>query len=274
VNTTVVRVASAVIAVLVFAGIFSLWGVTGLVYAGCLTALLVSIEFSRMIYKESRYGKTFVVISALISISIITNIENTMLVFISMTLLMFASMLGKVRKGMSVQEVLALQGLTSLGLIYCGVLPGYVVKMLNLDQGLIWFVMLLAINFAGDTAAYFVGRKWGRRKLLEEVSPKKTVEGSWAGLIGSTVIGALFANGFDLDYRFAVPVAFMTGALGQIGDLFESTIKRVADVKDSGGIMPGHGGMMDRLDAVYFSAPFFYFMASRYSLFVSLWTPG
>ena len=114
--------------------------------------------------------------------------------------------------------------------------------------------VVLAIMFAwfGDTGGYFAGRFLGRHKLYEAVSPKKTVEGAIGGLAGS-VIGALLAHFWflpSLSLAHGIPLALLAGALGQAGDLGESLLKRSFGVKDSGAIVPGHGGILDRVDAL------------------------
>jgi phosphatidate cytidylyltransferase len=114
--------------------------------------------------------------------------------------------------------------------------------------------VVLAIMFAwfGDTGGYFAGRFLGRRKLYEAVSPKKTIEGAIGGLAGS-VLGALLAHFWflpSLSLAHGIPLALIAGALGQAGDLGESLLKRSFGVKDSGAIVPGHGGILDRVDAL------------------------
>jgi phosphatidate cytidylyltransferase len=134
--------------------------------------------------------------------------------------------------------------LTLLGIFARDGKPGYVVLALMLS----WF---------GDTGGYFAGRFLGKAKLYEAVSPKKTRAGAVGGLLGS-VLGAVwgslhFLKG-DLPLAHAVPLAIVAGALGQAGDLAESLLKRSVGVKDSGGILPGHGGILDRIDALMFTA--------------------
>ncbi len=121
-----------------------------------------------------------------------------------------------------------------------GVGPGVVLLCL----GLAWFA---------DTSAYFAGRFLGRRKLYEAVSPKKTVEGAIGGLLGSVVwalLGSLWFLRGALPLAHAVPLAIVAGVLGQAGDLAESLLKRSTGIKDSGDIVPGHGGVLDRVDAL------------------------
>lgn len=150
---------------------------------------------------------------------------------------------------------------TVFGILYAGVLLTTTAE-LKRDGGaaggdLVLFV--LAVVWAGDTGAYFAGRFLGKRKLYPAVSPKKTWAGAFGGLAGSFVAGAAMKH-FRLDGIFNwADVAVLTlvgGALGQLGDLSESLLKRSVGVKDSGSILPGHGGILDRIDAVLFFAPF------------------
>ncbi|MGB8224859.1 MAG: phosphatidate cytidylyltransferase [Polyangiales bacterium] len=119
-----------------------------------------------------------------------------------------------------------------------------------------WVLMTMALAWGSDTAAYFVGRKFGKTKLAPRISPKKTVEGSAGGLAAS-VVGALILSFFlpGLGPVDAVALGILGGAAGQAGDLLMSVLKRSSGVKDSGGILPGHGGILDRVDALVFTAP-------------------
>ena len=119
-------------------------------------------------------------------------------------------------------------------------------------DGASFVVLALVLAWLSDTGAYFAGRHLGRRKLYEAVSPKKTVEGACGGLVGG-LVGALCTRWLVLPVlplAHAVALALVAGALGQAGDLGESLLKRSVGVKDSGGILPGHGGILDRADAL------------------------
>lgn len=125
-----------------------------------------------------------------------------------------------------------------------------------------WLFIALATAFLSDTLAYFAGRAFGKHKLYPEVSPKKTVEGGIGGLLG----GALAMSGFgslwllpEVPIAHAIVIGLIGSALGQIGDLVESMVKRTYGVKDSGNILPGHGGLLDRTDALLFVAPLIYY---------------
>ena len=127
------------------------------------------------------------------------------------------------------------------------------------------FLVMLTIMIS-DTAQYYVGRAFGRRRLAPAISPKKTVEGAIGGLVfgtvGLIVIGAWWAPQWGIATRLVLGLAIV--ALGIAGDLFESFLKRRAGVKDSSALIPGHGGVLDRIDALLFAAPVYY-LVLRYS---------
>ncbi|HEX2929318.1 MAG TPA: phosphatidate cytidylyltransferase, partial [Candidatus Binatia bacterium] len=110
----------------------------------------------------------------------------------------------------------------------------------------------------GDTAAYFVGRRLGSRKLAPQISPGKTVEGAWGYLAGALLAGLVSAKVLfgEVPWIEFLLLSLVLGILGQLGDLFESWIKRVFQTKDSGNFLPGHGGILDRLDSLIFPAVF------------------
>lgn len=124
-------------------------------------------------------------------------------------------------------------------------------------RGQRFIFLLFLVIWAGDICAYFVGRSLGRHSLSPRISPKKTVEGAVAGLGGSLLIAAAYAHWFwpAADLKTVILLAGLTAIAGQIGDLAESAMKRGAGMKDSGSILPGHGGMLDRIDALLFGAP-------------------
>ena len=128
-----------------------------------------------------------------------------------------------------------------------------------------WFFGLLGFVFTGDTCAYLAGSKFGKHSFFPALSPKKTVEGSLGGLLGSAlaaVVFHFFVPQFSLP--FLILLSLVVGFVGQMGDFFESLLKRVANQKDSGSLMPGHGGVLDRIDGVLFAAPLMYLGASLF----------
>jgi phosphatidate cytidylyltransferase len=150
------------------------------------------------------------------------------------------------------------------GIVYVPYLLGYLILLRNHPSGLNWILLILFIVMSGDSAAYFFGSRFGKHKLYPAVSPNKSVEGALFGLAGS-VTGALVAKLIyfsELSVANGILAALLIGTLGQLGDLFESMIKRSCGVKDSGRIIPGHGGILDRLDSILFAAPATYYYAT------------
>ncbi len=132
-----------------------------------------------------------------------------------------------------------------------------------LDQGMEWIFYILIVVFATDTCAYFVGRTIGKTPLAPNISPNKTREGSIGGFVGAVVASALSVNllGLNAIMMEAILLGALIGILAQIGDLAESSMKRKAGVKDSGFLIPGHGGLLDRIDSILFPLPVvFYFV--------------
>ncbi len=151
--------------------------------------------------------------------------------------------------------------LALFGVLYLGLTLSYVVWTRQLPQGEWLVFLLLLITWAGDTGAYFVGTCCGRHALAPRISPKKTLEGLAGGLSGAMIAAFMARWGFmpDLSSLDCILMSVLLTGFGLWGDLAESAIKRSAGVKDSGGVLPGHGGMLDRLDSLLFAAPAFYY---------------
>lgn len=146
------------------------------------------------------------------------------------------------------------------GIVYIAGSLALLTVIRNSPAGMIWIFFMIGIIFAGDIGAYYTGRRFGRRKICPSVSPGKTVEGSIGGIVSNIVFGSLVKAVFlpAIPWAGSLVMFFMIGAAGQIGDLFESMFKRTAGIKDSGVILPGHGGMLDRIDALLFASPVVY----------------
>lgn len=134
------------------------------------------------------------------------------------------------------------------------------------DVGFFYIFLVVSCTFLNDTGAYFIGRWKGKRKLIPHVSPGKTVEGTIAGIISSIITGGVANLIFraPLEYSWAFIFGFVIGVVAVLGDLTESFIKRSVEAKDSGGILPGHGGMLDRFDSLIFTFPVSYYMVLFY----------
>lgn len=162
-----------------------------------------------------------------------------------------------------IQNAAAEAGMLFFGIIYIPCLLGYLVLLRSQPLGVKWILLIMFIVMSGDSGAYFIGCRFGKRKLYPAVSPNKSIEGALGGLAGS-LLGVMLAKLIffaELSTGDAVLAALLIGTLGQIGDLFESLIKRSCGVKDSGTIFPGHGGVLDRLDSIIFAAPAAYYYA-------------
>ncbi|MCJ8500024.1 phosphatidate cytidylyltransferase [Desulfatitalea alkaliphila] len=148
------------------------------------------------------------------------------------------------------------------GVLYIAGFLAFFVLLYHDPHGVHWVFFLFVVVAAGDTGAYYAGRTFGRRKLCPAVSPKKTVEGALGGLVGSLVLAVAYKLVFMpfLSLPGCVLFALLVGSVGQIGDLFESEFKRSAGVKDSSNLLPGHGGFLDRIDALLFALPVAYLL--------------
>ena len=146
------------------------------------------------------------------------------------------------------------------GVMYVPFFLSFLVLVRNGDKGGLWIVWLWLIVAASDTGAFFCGSYFGKRRLSPRISPNKTVEGALGGLALALVVGGAFEALFihDVSFMGSLGFAAVTAIAGQIGDLFESALKRAGGIKDSGQLLPGHGGILDRLDGVIFAAPVAY----------------
>jgi phosphatidate cytidylyltransferase len=133
-----------------------------------------------------------------------------------------------------------------------------------LSTKLLAFFFLVA--FGADIGAYFAGKKLGKHKLTPQISPNKTWEGAIGGVVLSTAFAALASFWFfpELPYKASIPLALAITVIGILGDLVESAMKRGAGVKDTASFLPGHGGLLDRLDSLLFGAPILYYFARFY----------
>ncbi len=148
-----------------------------------------------------------------------------------------------------------------MGILYVG-LPLAIMALIQRRSPREVLLVLLAI-WVADSAAYFTGKAWGKHKITPGISPNKSLEGYIAGLLGSTVAVLLFARFYLPDWPTAVAIilGLLLGILSTLGDLFESVIKRGAGVKDSSALIPGHGGMLDRIDSLLFAYPTYYLLS-------------
>ena len=159
------------------------------------------------------------------------------------------------------QPDISVIGKKVLGFIAIPLLMSHLMMIRALPDGIVWILLLFLIAAVGDIAAFFVGSTYGKRKLMPTVSPGKSWEGAIASIVGSLVSASVYKYFLmpDIAMTHIVALSLIANILAQMGDLSESLIKRSAGAKDSGSIFPGHGGVLDRLDAFLFSAPFMFY---------------
>ncbi len=224
--------------------------------AVALVASLCFVEYARMTGTFAPLG----IVAGLLVI-VAPPAETTLVLFLSVLAAMTAPLFADDGLELGFRRAAYL----TLGILY--VFGGWKTAVLvhNLDRphpgaGHQWLMFGLLVNWAGDTGAYYVGRKFGRNKLAPMVSPGKTREGAGASLVSAMVFGMLYLPwaipGVPL-WKAAL-LSVVANIAGQVGDLAESAIKRVCGVKDSGNLLPGHGGMLDRVDSTLFSMPVLY----------------
>lgn len=168
-------------------------------------------------------------------------------------------------------KMLTGMGVTLLGIMYVAFLGGFLISIRvgfeahpGLSTDLLCYFFL--VIFGSDTGAYFTGRAIGKHKLAPAISPGKTVEGLIGGIVVAAVFGALATVWFlpELPYQWSIPLAAVLAVVGVLGDLAESAMKRGSKTKDAASILPGHGGLLDRLDSLLFGAPILYYFARFY----------
>jgi phosphatidate cytidylyltransferase len=169
------------------------------------------------------------------------------------------------------REGLAVFVTTTFGGLYVGLL-GFIARLATsgapvdaaaplgvLGAERAWIMSLVLVVWAFDTFAYFAGRRFGRHGFMPHISPSKTVEGVIGGAVAAAIVGALLVAAFGRPWLAGLGLGLLVGAAAQAGDLAESMLKRAAGAKDSGNLIPGHGGMLDRIDSFLFAAPVAYF---------------
>jgi phosphatidate cytidylyltransferase len=144
--------------------------------------------------------------------------------------------------------------LTVVGSVYVGLLLGQLTLLRSWPHGALWVALVFLVTWAYDTGAYFSGRLFGSRQFMHHISPNKTIEGVQGGLVFSSLAGLIGIPALGLDWWQGLLLGLAGGVAAQTGDLVESMIKRQTGAKDSGTIIPGHGGLLDRIDSLLFTA--------------------
>lgn len=263
-----VRTLSALVAVVILVGVYWLFEMAGMVILSLGLELLVIREGLRLFDWNPLQRKFQILLGVgiyCLFLSILF-IEPYRFQIMMMAMILGIAISLQLRVGDSLDTLQSIQSKALLALMYLALFPALLVDLLFKYQGDFWFMSLLVMVFSGDVGAYLTGVTMGKHHLLPAISPKKTWEGAAGGFV-ATVFSAYLLHQFA-DLRIPMvgwlAMAGLISLVAQSGDFFESLLKRIAHVKDSGAIMPGHGGILDRIDGLLFAAPI---MSCALSLF-------
>jgi len=234
---------------------------------GLLVTVFIVIglyEFFKMLENKgiTTYKYFGIGVGIVIPLSLIFRFELTKsweLLFIALALIFLILMQFRRRESSGVITAIST---TIFGILYVSWFLSFLIRMRYLANGAGLLAAVLIITKFGDIGAYLVGSRFGKTLLMPRVSPKKTLEGALGGLLFSTLGAFLSASFVNFTYLHLAFLGLFLGLLGQLGDLSESLMKRDCQVKDSGKIFPGLGGVLDSIDSVLFTAPVFYFYMS------------
>lgn len=265
------RVLSALIAAALLIGIGIVWREKGIIAATTVVIIIGLYEFSKLAmkpFKSIRLQAFWFWVCAVALFALLEIMASTSLAFAVAVSIFWAGSLWICREKMSNENLLGCLTYCTMGLFVCVLAPHFVIEMLQIPNGLSWFIYLLIVVFFGDTGAYFGGSTLGKHKLMPSVSPKKSIEGAIAGLLSSCAASAtaVVLLGLPAPWWAALGFGLVCGFVAQSGDLLFSLMKRVSHVKDSGVIMPGHGGVLDRIDGILVACPLVYAFALYWTI--------
>lgn len=249
------RVISALVGIpLILAAVWFGRGLLAVLLA--LLIILAQFELSRILSKLEI--KVVVLLNGICSLAFLgaafVGSDNQTLVFSVVTLIYLGLLVFKFPK-----YTFADVATNLLGVVYTGWFMSLLYQIRSLQDGVYYLSLLFFCNWASDTFAYFVGMNFGKHRLAPQVSPKKSVEGSIGGVVGAVLVALAFKQLIpQADLSLLAMLGFLISLVGQLGDLVESALKRQAGIKDSGNLIPGHGGVLDRFDSVLLSAPLVY----------------
>ncbi len=260
------RIISALAALGILLGALYFGGNVGLACLGSFVVFIAAFEYAKLFERISVWFFAFLFFFVIVYATQVIYSEYSIPV-LCMSLILLSSLGICLFHLQEPQQLLTKLQWPLVGLLYVGLFPALAVQILY-ETGWPLLMFLLVTVFFGDIFAFFFGLYWGGKKLFPQISPKKTISGSFGGLVGSLLAGGTFLLYFSSlrDPLLIFFICLSLGAFAQLGDFFESLLKRISGKKDSGAIMPGHGGLLDRLDGVYFGAPVLYFFCSFFHL--------
>jgi phosphatidate cytidylyltransferase len=256
------------------------WGPPALLAAVAAAAILLALnEFFDLGERVGLHGFrkwTMVCVAALFfvqyqiglvevrSLGDATLLRESRLSFLTLDLILLIFIFGVVTIALAMrrplQEALGAVSISAAGILVVALPFSYLIRINEIENdGRLLVLFTLCLVWAGDTFAYFIGKFLGRLPMAPALSPKKTWEGAFANVLGSLLVAAAFARWIRIDLTTLLLIAGVANVAGQAGDLVESAYKRGASVKDSSSLLPGHGGMLDRIDSLILAAPVVWF---------------
>jgi phosphatidate cytidylyltransferase len=266
-----IRLVSASVAIGIYFAVAYFLGQWGLLAFCSLVWLLMVREVFRLLFNEkelSGFESSLVLVFLLGQVVLgVTNISYSYYVFTAAMLILYSYLL-TARSGQEPAQIYLLSSKLLFFFFYVGVLPSFLMRVLFLDQGVVWFTLSLVMVFLADSFAFFSGSLLGKTKLWKNISPTKSFEGAIGALLGALVGGAV-ASFFltEVSIVALLVLSLVVGVFSLHGDLWESLLKRFASRKDSGSLLPGHGGVLDRIDGVLFAGPVIYLGITLIELF-------
>lgn len=262
----VIRLLSAAVAIPLILGVIFYWPVKGVLFMVLLFAALGCYEVGRFAMPDASPVRRFSlpILGLLAASGVYLAPARPFVGLAVLAITVILSILLNLFVQTDFAKSVNQSAVSLLAAFWVGGLLAFVALLTARPNGSGWGVLFMGMTFVGDSAAYFVGRTLGRHKLAPAISPKKTWEGAIGGVF-FVVVWVLACKIFfvpELKYGDIVPLGVVGSVLAQAGDLAESLLKRAYDVKDASGLIPGHGGVMDRLDSMLFLAPWIYFYAS------------
>jgi phosphatidate cytidylyltransferase len=289
------RLITAAILVPLVCGVIALGGWWLLLAIEVITAIAIT-EFYHLIEAKGAVPVRGVGTAAALALPLVAFIGSEYLATLMLSAVMLGLMIAQLRKK-QISESLASISETFFGVFYVGWLlshaivlrefkdavtgrwGGAVARELHDDVGAFYLFFVIAVVIVGDVGAYFTGRRYGERKLAPEVSPNKTIEGAYGAIVGGLVTGLALKGAFDLlaprlsaqlSWVAVLFLAPVLAAVGIVGDLVESLLKRDAQVKDTGTLLPGTGGVLDRIDSNLLGIPVMYYFLLAYTYLSSV----
>jgi len=265
------RVLTAIVFLPILFYLIWIQGPLPFVFLAAIAILLGVYEFSTLAGTYTDWPSRVLSLLAAASICVASYCGHLQWLGGIIALLVIGELILKLWREPDLQRVLPTSAIPVFGVLYVAGLGAFIISLRMIESDIPMLAaklltLFFVIVFAGDTFAYYTGRTIGRHKLAPHISPGKTVEGAIGGLFGNALAAVIAHYTFfpELPLAHAIPLGVVMGTFGILGDLAESMLKRGAHIKDAGKMIPGHGGLLDRLDSMVFNAPILYYYSQSF----------